>query len=149
MSSTPAKNFRVITGGIAPNVADVGNCRLCAGPSLYVVQDEGDLQKRLARAIREAMDSANLTPPKLAALLGVAPKTVNRWINEEAVPSALSIRPLANALGVSPMLFVDPPPVPAYPLSEYLVRQATVAGLEEGLNPRPRRRRAAGGASDE
>lgn len=79
------------------------------------------------------MEAAGLTPPKLAARLDVAPKTVNRWVNGEAVPSALSIRPLADALGVSPMLFVDPPPVPEYPLAEYLVRQATQEGQEEGL----------------
>jgi transcriptional regulator with XRE-family HTH domain len=104
------------------------------------VADETDAQRRLARAIQEAMDAAKLTPPKLAAKLGVAPKTVNRWVNGEAVPSALSIRPLADALGVSPMLFVDPPPVPEYPLEEYLVRRTGSEAIEEGL------RRARGSA---
>lgn len=89
------------------------------------------------------MDAAKLTPPKLAAKMGVAPKTVNRWINGEAVPSALSIRPLADALGVSPMLFVDPPAVPEYPLAEYLVRSTTAEGVEEGIQrarrPNPQR----------
>lgn len=119
-------------------------CARCAGPSVHAVADETEAQRRLARAIQEAMDAAKLTPPKLAAKLGVAPKTVNRWVNGEAVPSALSIRPLADALGVSPMLFVDPPPVPEYPLAEYLVRQATSEGVEEGIQrargPRQQRR---------
>lgn len=123
-------------------------CRRCDGPSLYLVTSDKDREKRLARAIQEAMDAAKLTPPKLAVKLGVVPKTVNRWVNGEAVPSALSIRPLADALGVSPMLFVDPPPVPDYPISEYLVRSATAEALDEAVRPeRQRRARADGGES--
>lgn len=108
------------------------------------MSSEKDAGTRLAYAIREAMRAADLTPPKLAARLDVDPKTVNRWINGETVPNALTVRPLADALGVSPMLFVDPPPVPEYPLAEYLVRQATSEGVEEGIQrargPRQQRR---------
>lgn len=104
------------------------------------MSSEKDAGTRLAYAIREAMRAADLTPPKLAARLDVDPKTVNRWINGETVPNALTVRPLADALGVSPMLFVDPPPVPEYPLAEYLVRQTIQEGTEEGL----RRARSSG-----
>lgn len=120
-------------GGIGHEMAKPVGCPRCGARTVTAVGDDKEAQRRLARAIKEAMEAAELTPPKLAAKLDVAPKTVNRWVNGEAVPSALSIRPLADALGVSPMLFVDPPPVPEYPLAEYLVRQATQEGVEEGL----------------
>jgi len=41
-------------------------------------------------------------------------------------------KPLAKALGVAPEFLLDPPAVPDYRPSEYLVRQARAEGLEEG-----------------
>lgn len=143
-SSLPRHGLHALPGTFIPDAAHGSGCTRCSGPSLHVVTDDKDAGTRLAYAIREAMRAADLTPPKLAAKLTVDPKTVNRWINGETVPNALTIRPLADALGVSPMLFVDPPPVPEYPLAEYLVRQATQDGLEEGLRrarPSPPQRR--------
>lgn len=105
------------------------------------MEGQDDTGKRLARAIQEAVDAAakrrEETAPDtvrwLAPQVSVSTKTVTRWMNGEAVPDALQLRPLADALGVSPMLFVDPPPVPEYPLAEYLVRSTTQEGVEEGL----------------
>ena len=87
--------------------------------------DENDRPRWLARAIREAVEATELKPADLGRLpgLGVSEKTVYRWMNGEAIPDALQLRPLADALGVSPMLFVDPPTPPVYPLAEYRTGQ--------------------------
>ena len=117
-------------------------CVRCSGPRLRVVEeDDTGAGPRLARAIAEAIAAKAKTrgldvpayTKELAPVMSVSTKTVSRWMSGEAVPDALQLRPLADALGVSPMLFVDPPPVPEYPLAEYLVREATQEGVEEGL----------------
>lgn len=86
--------------------------------------------------------------PDLAKAMGREPGTVDRWANGKSVPNIFQVQPLAAALGVKPELIFDPPRVPDYPLSEYLVREAAAAGVEEGLRRprRPRRRRASGDA---
>lgn len=117
------------------------------------MEDETVRAKKLSHAIDEAIEHYRAEHgwervPAIAHIAGVvsvSPRTVSRWAAGEAVPDLLQVVPLANELGVSPMLFVQPPEVPAYPLDEYLVRQATAEGLEEGIRraSRPRRRRGA------
>lgn len=136
-----AMTYPVHFNAVRPTPPESFGCPRCSTPRLRVVEGQDDAGKRLARAIQEAVDAAarrreEQTPDTvrwLAPLVSVSTKTVSRWMNGEAVPDALQLRPLADALGVSPMLFVDPPPVPEYPLAEYLVRQATQEGQEEGL----------------
>lgn len=84
-------------------------------------------------------------PPDLARAIGRDPSTVNRWVNGESVPSLLVTKALAQALEVKPEFLFDPPPVPDYPLSEYLVREVGAEALQEGAQ-RARRRRAVGDA---
>lgn len=109
---------RRLTGRALP---ERDGCARCSGPSLRLVTDDNERPRWLARAIREAVEATNVKPSDLGSLpgLGVSEKTVYRWMNGEAVPDALQLRPLADALGVSPMLFVDPPKPPVYPLAEY------------------------------
>ena len=118
--ATVALSFdtRRLTGRPVP---DGAGCSRCSGPSLRVVTDDSDRPRRLARAIREAIEGSELKPADLGRLpgLGVSEKTVYRWMNGEAVPDVLQLRPLADALGVSPMMFVDPPVPPVYPLADY------------------------------
>lgn len=40
---------------------------------------------------RLAADAAYLTPGQAARLLGVSPKTVNRWANDGRIPSAMTL----------------------------------------------------------
>lgn len=60
---------------------------------------------------RLSTDAAHLTPAEAAAILGVSPKTVNRWANAGRLPCAHTlgghrrfraevIRSLATALGL-------------------------------------------------
>jgi hypothetical protein len=60
-------------------------------------------------------------------------ETIARWARGDTVPSALDIGPLARALGVRIEFLVDPPALPSYPLSEYLLQQAAESGVEEGV----------------
>lgn len=66
---------------------------------------------------RTAQDVADAMVPKRSK------ETISRWARGDTVPSALDIAPLARALGVKPILFVDPPELPSYPLSDYLVEK--------------------------
>lgn len=114
--------------------------------SLGLVDTDAELQRRLAYAIRAAMTAKGWKAPDLARTLKRDASTVSRWVNGESVPNLLMTKALAEALDVRPELLYDPPPVPDYPLSEYLVRQAGAAGVEEGIGQGRRRRRAAGDA---
>lgn len=101
--------------------------------SLVLVDSDAVLQQRLAYAIRAAMASKDWKAPDLAKALRRDASTVTRWANGESVPNLLMTKPLAEALGVRPELLFDPPPVPDYPLAEYLVQEAIASGVEEGL----------------
>lgn len=96
------------------------------------VLPDKERRDRLAFAIRAAMgkrtaqDIANVIEPKRSK------ETIGRWARGNTVPSALDIAPLAQALGVKVDLLIDPPAIPTYPLSEYLVEQAVQAGVERG-----------------
>lgn len=98
-----------------------------------VTNGEMERRQRLAFAIGEAMRQQKLTPPAVAQAIGRSPETIRRWMNAENVPSALDVGPLAAALGVDPSYLVDPPPVPEYPLDEYLVTRTTEEGVQRGL----------------
>lgn len=100
---------------------------------------------RLSYALQYAMDRKKLSPPQLARLIGKAPSTINRWLAGTSAPSLLDLVPLADALGVDPRLFVDPPPIPEYPIEQYLVRESVEAGIEEGTRRALERHRARGG----
>lgn len=113
--------------------------------SLVLVDDEAEMRRRLAYAIRAAMAAKDWKVPDLARALGRDPGTVDRWANGRSVPNIFHVRAIANALGVKPELIYDPPPVPDYPLSDYLVREAGAAAVEEGIH-QARRRRAGGDA---
>lgn len=115
-------------------------------PTLWPVVDDAEQRERFAYALREAMREARLTPPKLAARLDVAAKTVNRWVNAETLPNVMMVKPLAEALGVRPELVYDPPERPEYPLSEYLIQTELQTAVEEGLR-RSRRPRSGDGGS--
>lgn len=84
-------------------------------------------QDLLAAAIRAAMDAVEMKPEQLAEVVGTSKRTVQRWRSGEGAPDALQIRPLADALGVDPTLFIDPPELPAYPLDAYRVPAEAVA----------------------
>jgi len=73
----------------------------------------------LAAAIREAMDDAGIGAEQLAPVMGESRRTIDRWRSGESVPDALQVVPLAQALGVDPMLFVKPPEPPPYPIAQY------------------------------
>jgi transcriptional regulator with XRE-family HTH domain len=65
------------------------------------------------------MKGRGLSAPQLADLMGRPAVTIGRWARGDTVPSALDLSPLAEALGVDPRLFIDPPPIPEYPLESY------------------------------
>lgn len=103
------------------------------------------MQQRLAYAIRAALAAKGWKPPDLARAIGRDASTVTRWANGDSVPNMLVTKAIAEALDVRPEFLYDPPPLPVYPLSEYLVRQATDEAVEEGAaTARRRRARRAG-----
>lgn len=100
------------------------------------------MRRRFAYALRAALGRKGWKAPDLAKAIHRDASTVDRWVNEKSVPSILVTKELAEALDVRPDLLFDPPPVPDYPLSEYLIREAVAEGVETGVE-RARRRRGA------
>lgn len=108
--------------------------------SLMLMDTDAEMQRRLAYAVSAAMAAKGWKAPDLAKVLKRDPSTVARWATGESVPNLLMTKQLAAALDVRPEFLFDPPPVPDYPLSEFLVRRETAAGVEEGIARQPRRR---------
>lgn len=75
------------------------------------MEDKSEPKQRFAYALTAAMKAAHIKAPGLAARLNVAPKTVNRWVNGDALPNILMVTPLAEALSVDPSYLYDPKPV--------------------------------------
>jgi transcriptional regulator with XRE-family HTH domain len=117
--------------------------RLPPAPTLRAVVSDAEMKDRLGYAIRAAMAAhvPKLTPPELAKLVKRDPSTVLKWADGESVPNLLMTLPLANALGVKPELLYDPPPVPPYPLAEYVLPSdaevAHAAAELAALDPMP------------
>jgi transcriptional regulator with XRE-family HTH domain len=93
-------------------------------------------QELLAMAIRVAMDDIGERPETLGPVVGESPRTVARWRAGTAVPDVLQVRPLADRLGVSPLLFVDPPEPPSYPLEAYRLSPEEAASAAARLAQR-------------
>lgn len=110
-------------------------------PSLALVLSEEERKSRLAYWIRDMRLQRKLTPPKLAAQIGVGRGTVNKWEKGTQVPSMIWLGPLAVALRVDPRLFADLPPIPPSGAAEYRVEQAVASGAQEGIR-RARQSRA-------
>jgi transcriptional regulator with XRE-family HTH domain len=110
------------------------------------VDSDAEMRRRFAYALRAAMTAKDWKVPDLARALGRDPGTVDRWANGKAVPNLFHVKAIAEALGVRPELLYDPPPVPAYPLSDYLVQHEAAEGVQEGLERARRRRRVSGDA---
>lgn len=109
--------------------------------SLALVDPDAELQRRFAYALNAAMASKGWKAPDLARAINRDPSTVDRWANGRAVPNIFTIKPISDALGVRPEFLYDPPPVPDYPLSDYLVQQATQLGVAEQVAAARRVRR--------
>lgn len=101
---------------------------------------EQERKDRLAYWIRDTMGRRHLTPPRVAAIVGVSRSTVTAWAAGRQVPSLIYLGPLSQALSVDPRLFADLPAIPPSGAAEYLV-DAAASGVEEGLR-RGRRSRA-------
>lgn len=99
-------------------------CPSCGVPSLRVVTSRTPTRgELLATAIKEAMDAAGINAEQLAPVMNESVRTIGRWRSGESVPDALQVVPLAEALGVDPMLFIKPPEPPPYPLAQYRTGQ--------------------------
>ncbi len=110
--------------------------------SLTLVDDDAEMRRRFAYALRAAMAQKGWKAPDLARSIRRDASTVGRWEKGETVPNIFTLKTLSEALGVRPDFLYDPPAVPDYPLSEYLVREATGEAVDEGVR-RARQRRAA------
>lgn len=101
-------------------------------PRLALVLSEQERKDRLAYWIRDTMGRRRLTPPKVAAVVGVSRSTVTAWAAGRQVPSLIYLGPLSQALSVDPRLFADLPAIPPSGAAAYLV-EAAASGVEEGL----------------
>lgn len=102
-----------------------------------VAMDEGERKRRFAFALDAAMAVREINDDELARLVNRSMTTVGRWRRADTSPNRLDAEALGEALGVSADYFLSPPPLPTYPVDEYLVGQAAVMGLELGVKNRP------------
>lgn len=58
-------------------------------------------QKRIAENINRAISKSGLSMWKIAQKTGIHYNTLNNWVSCRAVPSAIGIAALAEALGVT------------------------------------------------
>jgi len=100
--------------------------------SLVLVDEDVEMRRRFAYALNAAMIEKRWKAPDLAKAIKRDASTVTRWAKGESVPSLFLVKPIADALDVAPRLLFDPPPVPDYPLADYLVSQEVAEGLQEG-----------------
>lgn len=112
--------------------------------SLVLVDDEAEMRRRFAYALRAAMSQKGWKGPDLARAIHRDASTVNRWVEEKSLPNIMVTKDLAEALEVRPEFLFDPPPVPDYPLSQYLVERAAAPAVAEGAR-RARQRRGGEG----
>ena len=90
-----------------------------------------------------------MSPPELAARIGVARDTVNAWERGDSVPTMLLLGPLCEALYVKPELFAVLPDEPASPVDDFLlVVEATHRAADTARRPRRREPKPGGEASD-
>lgn len=82
---------------------------------------------RIAYAIRAAREARGLSRPELAKRVGVGRGAVSDWENAETLPSLLNLGPLCDALQVNADLFAHPPEIPASPVHEYLLEEASLS----------------------
>lgn len=78
-------------------------------------------RRRLAFALQSAMSERGLRAADLAKKIDKSPNTVGRWMKGETVMSMLDVKPVSDALGVVYKFLADPPPVPVYPIKDYLI----------------------------
>lgn len=100
--------------------------------SLSLVDEDAELRRRFAYALNAAMSVKGWKAPDLAKAINRDASTVTRWAKGESIPSLFLVKPVAAALDVRPEFLFDPPPVPEYPLADYLVDAAIASGVEEG-----------------
>lgn len=94
--------------------------------SLALMDGDAEMRRRFAYALRAAMAAKGWKSPDLARAIGRDASTVGRWVDEKTLPNILVTKDLARALGVRPDLLFDPPPVPEYPLDDYLIPEQDV-----------------------
>lgn len=105
--------------------------------------DDPSRKARLAYAIRSAREKRQITPPQLAARLGVGRGAVNKWESGESAPSLLILGPLCEALGVDANLFAVLPPIPAWEGETYLMdelsaeERAAIRAIDATATPTP------------
>lgn len=100
--------------------------------SLVLVDEDAEMRRRFAYALNAAMSVKGWKAPDLAREIHRDASTVTRWAKGESIPSLFLVKPIAAALSVRPEFLFDPPAVPEYPLTDYLIAAAVTSGVEEG-----------------
>lgn len=77
-------------------------------------------RRRFAFAFRYVMQERGIDAAELARRMEKSPNTIARWNRGETLPNVIDIGVMSEILAVDPVLFVNPPPVPEYPLEDYL-----------------------------
>lgn len=82
---------------------------------------ETEHRQRLAYALNTAVSYRGESFKHIAKELKVSPNTVTRWGRGTSSPDAYNVYRLSQMLGFKPDFFIEPLPVPQYPIEEYLI----------------------------
>jgi transcriptional regulator with XRE-family HTH domain len=97
---------------------------------------EQEQRDRFSYALRAAMTRRKASGRALAAALRIDARHIAKWRRGESLPNLYESQALAAALRVREALFKEPPevpvmpPVPHYPLDEYLLEAADSGAVE-------------------
>jgi transcriptional regulator with XRE-family HTH domain len=91
------------------------------------------LKKIFATRLREALDASGKTQRTLGSAVGKSPATVSRWLSEEKIPSAESIRRIAITLEVSTDWLMGMPRGAAAPRKKAVVSSKALRRLVRHL----------------
>jgi transcriptional regulator with XRE-family HTH domain len=88
---------------------------------------ELERMQRFAFALQQAMTERKMSARQIALALKVDARHVRNWLRGQSLPDLYQADELVDVLQVRPELFRDPPPVPPYPINDYLLGAAETA----------------------
>lgn len=139
VSSLSARTNQVAPRRFVMNLSRLDTETRLSPSTVRDMVDDVARKDRFAYALVQAMEARQLSADDLARSIGRERRTIQRWRSGDSVPSVLELGPLARALGVDPNLFIEPPPIPEYPIHGYLLPQAEAEGVAEGSRRAARR----------
>lgn len=111
-------------------------------PMVEGTEEEREFALRVGALIAGQRLAQDMSQEQLAERIGISVSTLGRWERGVNAPKTYQAGRVISALGIDPMLFLDPPDVRSD--MDRAIAAAVGAGLSSGLQPRRRATRRGG-----